>query len=194
MSITDLKNFLIELNLLIILESEEDTFLLSELIQENYPDPISIFHKSTLKGGTETLEENNIDAVLVDLTLPDGYGLFSYTKLFLDFPDIPFIVLTGIEDESVGINAVKNGAQDFLVKGNFDGMLLNRSIQYSIERKKTEDTLRRSENRYKALFHNSNDAIYMTNQAGEFVDINPSGLELFEIDKNRLNSYNANDL
>jgi PAS domain S-box-containing protein len=191
---THFKTFHIELNLLIILESEEDTFLLSELIQENYPDPISIYHKSTIKDGREALLNSNIDAVLIDLTLPDSYGLFSYTKLFEDFPEIPFIVLTGIEDELIGINAVKNGAQDFLVKGNFDGLLLNRSIQYSIERKKTEDTLRRSENRYKALFHNSIDAIYMTNQAGDFIDINPSGLELFEIDKNRLKSYSANDL
>lgn len=191
---THFKTFHIELNLLIILESEEDTFLLSELIQENYPDPISIYHKSTIKDGREALLNSNIDAVLIDLTLPDSYGLFSYTKLFDDFPEIPFIVLTGIEDELIGINAVKNGAQDFLVKGNFDGLLLNRSIQYSIERKKTEDTLRRSENRYKALFHNSIDAIYMTNQAGDFIDINPSGLELFEIDKNRLKSYSANDL
>ncbi len=110
------------------------------------------------------------------------------------FSDLPFIVLTGINDEYVGINAVKNGAQDFLVKGNFDGMLLSRSIQYSIERKKAEVTLRRSENRYKALFHNSIDAIYMTNQNGDFIDINPSGLSLFEIDKSKIKDCNANDL
>lgn len=164
------------------------------MIQENYPDKIAIFHKSTIKEANSLLLTESMDAVLVDLTLPDSYGIFNFSQLFNSFPDIPFIVLTGIEDEYVGINAVKNGAQDFLVKGNFDGMLLSRSIQYSIERKKTEVTLRRSENRYKALFHNSIDAIYMTNQAGKFIDINPSGLELFEIDKNNLESYSANDL
>lgn len=135
-----------------------------------------------------------MDAVLVDLTLPDSYGIFNFSQLFNSFPDIPFIVLTGIEDEYIGINAVKNGAQDFLVKGNFDGILLSRSIQYSIERKNTEVTLRRSENRYKTLFHKSIDAIHMTNQAGKFIDINPSGLELFEIAKNNLDSYSVNDL
>lgn len=107
---------------------------------------------------------------------------------------MPFIVLTGINDEYIGVNAVKNGAQDFLVKGNFDGMLLSRSIQYSIARKKTEVDLRRSENRYKALFHNSIDAIYMTNQNGQFIDMNPAGLALFEINEADLFTYSANNL
>tara|TARA_R110002049_G_scaffold227347_7_gene399515 strand:- start:1137 stop:2855 length:1719 start_codon:yes stop_codon:yes gene_type:complete len=191
---TKIKKTLIALNLLIILESEDDAFLLSELIQESYLEDISIYHKSTIKEGTDLLFNIDIDIILIDLTLPDSYGIFNYSALFRTFSDLPFIVLTGIDDEYVGINAVKNGAQDFLVKGNFDGMLISRSIQYAIERKKAEVELRGSENRYKALFHNSIDAIYMTNRKGEFIDMNPAGLQLFEIDENELRSYNANNL
>jgi len=182
------------LNILIVVDSEDDAFFLSELIDSNQQDSTSLYHKSTLLEAKIALNEDKFDVVLIDLTLPDSFGIFNYLKLFQDNPDTPFIVLTGINDEIIGINAVKNGAQDFLVKGNFDGLLLNRSIQYSIERKKTEVTLRRSESRYKELFFHSIDAIYMTNIDGDFITINPSGLKLFEIEKERLDQYSAHDL
>ncbi|NBG66810.1 SpoIIE family protein phosphatase [Acidiluteibacter ferrifornacis] len=182
------------MNILIVVDNEDDAFFLSELIESNHPEEKSIFHKSTLLEASKALNCDKFDIVLIDLTLPDSFGIFNYLKLFQENADTPFIVLTGINDEYVGINAVKNGAQDFLVKGNFDELLLNRSIQYSIERKKTEVTLRRSENRYKELFYHSIDAIYMTNERGEFITINPSGLKLFEIEKEKLDHYSAHDL
>ena len=136
------------MNILIVVDNEDDAFFLSELIESNHPEEKSIFHKSTLLEASKALNCDKFDIVLIDLTLPDSFGIFNYLKLFQENADTPFIVLTGINDEYVGINAVKNGAQDFLVKGNFDELLLNRSIQYSIERKKTEVTLRRSERCY----------------------------------------------
>src|SRR5690606_29148543 len=137
-----------------------------ELIDDNFISSYTIFHKTTLQEARETMDSQAIDVVLIDLTLPDSFGIFNYFELFNTYKDTPFIVLTGIDDDIIGINAVKNGAQDFLVKGNFDGPLLNRSIQYAVERKKTEVSLRQSEKLFKELFYNSIDAIYMTNEEG----------------------------
>jgi len=88
--------------------------------------------------GVDHCKNGSIDLVLLDLTLPDSTG-FKTLSSFLDkFPNIPVIVLTGINNEIVGNQAIKAGAQDFLVKGQFDGKILGRSIRYSLQRFKTQ--------------------------------------------------------
>ena len=73
--------------------------------------------------------------------MPDSWGLDTFNKLHTKIPNIPIIVLTGLEDETIGINAVKMGAQDFLLKGKIQGTDLQRSINYSIERYKLIQSL-----------------------------------------------------
>ncbi len=84
------------------------------------------------------LSKNPVHAILLDLGLPDSSGLDSYNNIYYRFPDIPIIVLTGYKNENIGLEAVQKGAQDFFVKGQIDGKLLMRSINYSIERKMLE--------------------------------------------------------
>ena len=104
---------------------------------------------ASLEGATESLEtaisllaEKSVDAVLVDLNLPDSSGLETLTRLQTRFPQLPIIVFTGLDAE-LGIRAVHLGAQDFLVKGQVDSRLLQRVLLYAIERKQTQDELRR---------------------------------------------------
>jgi DNA-binding response OmpR family regulator len=81
---------------------------------------------------------NKFDIILLDLGLPDCEGLNSFKVIFKKYSTIPIIILTGLANEETGIKSIKYGAQDYLVKGEFNGKLLVRAIQYAIERKKLE--------------------------------------------------------
>lgn len=83
------------------------------------------------------------DVVLLDLGLPDARGIDGLTRLAHEAPELPVVVLTGSDDRELGVRAVREGAQDFLVKGRVDGDLLDRSLRYAIERKRAEHALAR---------------------------------------------------
>ena len=87
----------------------------------------------TLRGGLAAAEEG-ADAALLDLALPDSRGTETVKDFCGAFPTLPVVVLTGTDDEETGAEALKFGAQDYLVKGQFDDRLLKRAIRYSIER------------------------------------------------------------
>ena len=90
----------------------------------------------------ERLARGGIDAVLLDLRLPDANGLDGVSRLCGEFPTVPVLVLTALDDESLGVAAVQMGAQDYLVKGQVEEHLLPRSIRYAIERKRNTDAVR----------------------------------------------------
>ena len=83
------------------------------------------------------------DVVLLDLGLPDTSGLDGVMRLVGEAPEMPVVVLTGREDADLGLRAVREGAQDFLLKDKVDGALLDRSLRYAIERKRAEQALAR---------------------------------------------------
>ena len=91
----------------------------------------------------EALAERSADAVLLDMNLPDSQGLGTVTRMMEKAPSVPIIVLTGLADEVLTVQALQKGAQDYLVKGDIDGNLLNRTIRYAIERKRAEEEIRR---------------------------------------------------
>jgi signal transduction histidine kinase/HPt (histidine-containing phosphotransfer) domain-containing protein len=97
-----------------------------------------------LSAGLKCLAEDHFDIVLLDLTLPDSEDLETLTRVRAEAPQVPIIVLTGIGDEKLAVDAVREGAQDYLVKGRLDGNLLKRSILYAIERKQTEEALKQA--------------------------------------------------
>ena len=90
--------------------------------------------------GIKYLMFNKCDVILLDLTLPDSIGFDTYNKINEVANNTPIIVITGLKDEFMALNAVRNGAQDYLIKGQINGNLLIRSIQYAIERKLSEET------------------------------------------------------
>jgi len=98
-----------------------------------------------LSSGIGKIKSDSFDVILLDLGLPDSQGLATLTKLNEIKPEAPVIVLTGLEDETIGTKAVKAGAQDYLIKGQLDKNLLARSIRYAIERKQAEEALLKSE-------------------------------------------------
>lgn len=89
----------------------------------------------TLADGFSRLAKGDIDAVLLDLHLPDSQGLETLSKTVRKFPSLPVIVLTTLDDEKLALNAVKRGAQDYLTKDDASGETLLRAIRYAVERK-----------------------------------------------------------
>ncbi len=89
----------------------------------------------SLGEGLAALSAGGADIALTDLGLPDSGGLETVRRLCGAFPKLPVVVMTGTEDEAAGVEALKHGAQDYLVKGQFDHRLLKRVIAYAIERK-----------------------------------------------------------
>src|SRR2546422_7313387 len=90
----------------------------------------------------ERMARGGIDAVLLDLRLPDANGLDAVSRLCGEFPTVPVLVLTALDDESLGVAAVQTGGQDYLVKGQVGEQLLPRSIRYAIARKSKTHALR----------------------------------------------------
>lgn len=96
-----------------------------------------------LEHGLERLAEGGVGIVLLDLFLPDSHGLETFSRLHAAAPELPIIVLSGLDDTTVAVQAVHEGAQDFLVKGHVEGQLLARSMRYAIERKRMSSQLTR---------------------------------------------------
>ena len=117
-----------------------------------------------LSAGLERLARGGIDIVLLDLTLPDSYDLDTFTAVHAQVPETPIVVLTGLEDEKLAVEAVHKGAQDYLVKGQLDSTLLKRSILYAIERKQTQEELRKHKEHLEELVQERTAQLKKTNE------------------------------
>jgi len=129
------------LNILIVEDNPGDLRLVREFLRESPAPGFKTAHSGCLSETLEILTKASFDVVLLDLDLPDSSGLGALEKIAAANPEIPVIVLTGQNDESLGLEALQKGAGDYLVKGRINTYLLTRSIRYSIERKKKEKEL-----------------------------------------------------
>jgi PAS domain S-box-containing protein len=151
------------LSILIVEDNPGDLFLLEELLRGSTL-PIKQLIKVTSAGeACKALQKEEINLVLLDLSLPDSNGLQSYEIVDEYAGSIPIVVLTGLIDMEVALETMASGAQDYLIKGEFDEKLLEKSIQYSIERKKSQESLRESIDRYKFVTRVTNDVVWDMN-------------------------------
>jgi len=183
-----------KIRLLLIENSEREAITIAEFLESSAAFNYEIVNLVSLEETYQYLSENTVDIILVNLALPDSFGIHTFNALFKKYPKIPFLIITGIDDHEVGINAVKLGAQDYLLKHEINGITLNRSISYAIERKKAAQKLRKSEEKYRELFVRSRDAIYMSTIEGDFIDINPAGLSMFGYEPKDVNNLKVRDL
>jgi two-component system sensor histidine kinase/response regulator len=123
------------IRILLVEDSPIAARLISLLLKEGMPEgEYQLFQNSNLTDAIRTTAEKDIHLVLLDLGLPESQGLDTFKTFFTQFPYIPVIVLTGNEDKSLALKAVREGAQDYLVKGEVHSSLLARSIFYAVER------------------------------------------------------------
>ena len=127
--------------ILLIEDNEGDSRLLQELLFNAHPGRYEISSAFTLQEGLTYLNSGEFDAVLTDLDLPDSDKTNTVTYIQNKNPVVPVIVLSGCESEKIAREIVQMGAQDYLIKGQGDGHLISRAIEYSIERKRNEQGL-----------------------------------------------------
>lgn len=127
-----------------------------------------------LAAATAQLTQRRFDLVLLDLTLPDQRGLDTFLAIQKAAPLVPVIVLSGVSDEAIALQALRAGAQDYLLKNEFDGRLLARAIRYAIERKAVEARLRESEEFFRLISENVTDLISVVDQNGQRLYNSPS--------------------
>lgn len=126
------------LNILMVEDNQADVDLIREALPERGPVTFNIESVPRLSAAVSRLKNEGIDLIFLDLGLPDSQGMETYLKLREAAPHIAVIIFTGIDDQDVAVTAVKEGAQDYLVKGQVGGNLLTRAALYAIERKQAE--------------------------------------------------------
>lgn len=125
------------IKILLFEDNPGDAGLIEEMLEE-LDEQYKLLNVETLEDGLDTLKNQHFDLILLDLGLPDSDGIETLLDVNNKTPKTPIIVLTGLNNEEMGTIAVKNGAQDYLIKKEIDGILLERSIRYAITRKKSE--------------------------------------------------------
>lgn len=124
--------------ILLVEDNPGDARLTCALLSEVEGARFDFTHVECLGAALEVVERQSFDVVLLDLSLPDEHGLATVERLRNRAPRLPVVVLSGLNDQTVAIEAVQSGAQDYLVKGQGDGELIMRALRYAIERKRGE--------------------------------------------------------
>ncbi|RCJ31622.1 hybrid sensor histidine kinase/response regulator [Nostoc minutum NIES-26] len=128
--------------ILLIEDNSAEARLLQELLKQAQSKEFSLVHVKRLQAALQELNQDTYDVILLDLTLPDSQGLSSLPRLINHAPSLPIVVLTNTNDEELAIEAVRQGAQDYLLKRQVNVDVLVRSVNYAIERKQVLETLR----------------------------------------------------
>jgi len=129
------------IRVLLVEDNMADAGLLYEGLEEALPGLFQVTHVRRLSEALEYLWKETCDVVLLDLGLPDSHGIDTLVLTRAQAPGVPIVVLTGFQDESLGDQALHEGAQDYLVKGQVDSKLLARSMRYAIARKAVAEAL-----------------------------------------------------
>jgi DNA-binding response OmpR family regulator len=155
------------LNILLIEDNPGDAFLIKFYLEDSVLRNAHVTHAEYLKTAIDLLSKNAYDLIILDFNLPDSIGIETLQAILEVKKDAVVIVLTGLQDEELGIQTVKMGAQDFLVKGQFDGKVFTQSIRYAFERsqirreiKKYADDLHRTEFRLDVVQRLTNAAFW----------------------------------
>lgn len=195
----------LKVDLLIVDDNPADFFLIKDLLDDLDTLEFTILEASSVGETLSILKNNSIDIVLLDMFLPDSSGIDTFYSVHNEFPNAIIIVLSGLSDKKVALKTVQAGAQDFLLKGDFNERLLEKTITYSIERKKNLKLLEDSEKKYKALFEvtphplfiiciNTMQFINANNEALTFFGYSEKEFQLMDLNQLLLKPFKVNKL
>ena len=148
---------------MLIEDNEDHVQFLRQLLATSPAADFDLHTAGSVAQGVERLKDGGIQLILLDLTLPDSDGLETFIRVMEAAPEIPLIVMSGINDVALAIETVQLGAQDYLVKGHVDNHLLVRSMQYAIERKRAQLQLKRVNDNLEVRVRERTDALMQTN-------------------------------
>ncbi|MCZ6679061.1 MAG: EAL domain-containing protein [Candidatus Poribacteria bacterium] len=148
------------IRVLLVEDNPTDFLLLREALAEATVVQFKLTRVDSLSEALRRVSEQGFDVILLDLSLPDSHGFDTLRQMHAQASDVPIVVLTGTDDETLAVKAVQAGAQDYLVKYEVDSRLLVRVVRYAIERKATEKHLAQLA-RYDSLTGLANRALFM---------------------------------
>ncbi len=174
------------IQILLFEDNPGDVRLLREFLNEDRLVQVGLDHVERLETGLKHLIQGRPDVILLDLGLPDSQGLETFTHVYAQAQDVPIVVLTGLIDTGQAVEAVRTGAQDYLVKGEVSSGLLVRAIHYAIERKQVEEALRRERDFAEGMIETAQTIVLVLDTQGRIVRFNPymeeaSGYALSEV-------------
>jgi sigma-B regulation protein RsbU (phosphoserine phosphatase) len=169
------------LNVLLVEDNAGDARLLREMFTTERPGSIELTHLMRMSEALVHLAKGGVDIVLLDMGLPDGHGLDTVRRARAVAPDVPLIVLTGLDDEALAAEAMKEGAQDYLIKGQIENRALPRALRHAIERHRMQaeaDHIRMEQLQFKDEFlsHVSHELRSPLTAIYQFVTILQDGL------------------
>jgi PAS domain S-box-containing protein len=148
----------------------------------------------SLRDAQARLQEPDFDVMLLDLSLPDSSGLSTFQALHSQNRLMPIVVLTGLDDQTIALQAVKDGAQDYLIKGRASEDSVVRCLRYAVERSRSELALIESEKRTRLIIENSLDAFMAVDENGIIIDWNRQAENLFGYCKQEILGKYAGEL
>lgn len=161
-----------QFTVLLVEDNPGDARLITEMLREVTAIAYKLEQCATFAAAIQRLSRGGIDVVISDLALPDSQGLDTFVNLQRPYPGLAVLILTGLHDETLGMEAVRLGAQDYLVKGHVDSHTLDRAIRYAYERKRYHDALIEEKERLLVTLKAIADAVIVTDAAGKVILLN----------------------
>ena len=158
--------------ILLVEDNLGDARLFREMVNEQGPHGTELTHVASMSEAERHLSQRQVDIILLDLMLPDGHGLGALRRARAAAPSIPLVVLTGLDDQSLASQALEEGAQDYLIKGQIEAQGLLRALRYAIERKHLQDSLFLEKERAEVTLNCIGDAVVCTDSAGNITSLN----------------------
>ncbi|MGF1488066.1 MAG: ATP-binding protein [Prochloraceae cyanobacterium] len=163
-----------KINILLIEDNPVDALLIEKQLKKSNFIKFEITHADYLHKAISKLQKQNFfDVVLLDLTLPDSKGINTFLTIKELNPCLPIILLTGISDEKIAIKALRQGAQDYLLKDEAHGKLIIQAIRYAIERKQNQVRLeqnliklKESEDKYRSIINTMSEGVWVLDSRG----------------------------
>jgi two-component system cell cycle sensor histidine kinase/response regulator CckA len=163
--------------LLLVEDNPGDARLLREMFKEQGSHDTEVTHVESVTEAEKHLAGREFDIILLDLGLPDAEGLGAVRRARAAAPRVPLVVLTGLDDESLAVQALQEGAQDYLVKGQIESRGLLRALRYAVERKNMEEALFLEKERLRlqsAALEATADGVMITERDGSITWVNPA--------------------
>jgi PAS domain S-box-containing protein len=183
------------IKILLVEDNPGDARLVKEAFAEMWQEKDYILsHVTTLSDGLDHVHNRPFDVILLDLNLPDSSGVNTFYSFLSMAKHIPVLLLTGVGFDETAQELVRAGAQDFLVKGNFNFQHLVRSVSFAIERNAIRQQLNAEQERVLALMENALDGILVTRPDGTILEANPSFCAMVGYSLSELKSMNAASL
>ncbi|MCF7804273.1 MAG: PAS domain S-box protein [Candidatus Marinimicrobia bacterium] len=167
-------------NILVIEDNPGDARLIKEYLSRRNGAEYSVEWDTSLTQGIAHAQSEQFDIALLDLGLPECRGKETFIRFTHDIPYLPVVVLTGLDDKDLAVDAVQSGAQDYLVKSELDGPVLKKALQYAIERWKFTRAYQESEEKFRLIAETSQDLIFQLNSDGEILYASPAVSDILE--------------